>query len=700
MDWAVVSYAFVVGMAATVNPCGAAMLPAYLGWFTRSGRPKRSHRVGRAVASGIGATLGFVVVFGVAGGLVAAGLGAVMDATPYVGIAVGVALVVVGVLSAVGRPVGLHLPGSGRALGGPGRGPRAVVGFGVSYGLASLGCALPVFLAGVTSAFTRVGPVGGVAAFLAYALGMGAVLTALAVVVAVAPGTRLRSTRAAGSWLQRPAGVLLVAVGVYIVYYWVVGGLLVSRSASGPIAAVDAVTSRLEALMSPRMGIVLAALVAVVGTAAWLVGRRRPGGRWGGDGSESGPTTPASRGVPEAAASGGSWWADHPRLRRARPFAAVGLAGAAVEAALLGGLVGPGGHRPGTAAPAAVASTSSPVSAGVEATLGLDWLPAPGSQPAPFALTDQRGRRVSLASLRGRAVVLTFNDNHGQELSPLYAADVRAAVADLGPLARRVAFVGVDVNPFHPAVASDVAFDRAEGLAGVKQWYFLTGTLPSLEAVWRAYGEQPTIGPHHVVEHDSSIRFIGPHGVLRAVGAYGPSSADTGRWGYDLATVAEALLGAHTPLAARTALTPPASRPTAAAGFSLPNAVPVGPRRLTLAGLAGHPVVLNFFASWCSACRAEATGVEAAARRYAGKVDFVGVDVNDTRASLRRYVAGHHLSYPVGFDARGSAAAAYGVTGLPTTVFISATGSVVARHVGGIGATALDRQLAGMSPGS
>lgn len=292
MSWAVVSYAFAVGMAATVNPCGAAMLPAYLTWFTASGsRSSAPTRVLRAAGTGLAVTVGFVVVFGTVGAVVTAGTGAVMNATPYVGITVGAALVVVGCLSAAGKHVGVGLPGTSRALGGSGRSPRAMVGFGISYGLASLGCALPVFLAGVTFEFTRGGFTAGVASFLAYAVGMGVVLTALAVIFALAPQVRLRALRAASGSLQRAGGVLLVAVGAYIIYYWVVGGILADPAGSGLISAVDSLAAQASSVMTARLGVELAALIALAFALAvlWSRFRLRRIGRLGAETSASPP---------------------------------------------------------------------------------------------------------------------------------------------------------------------------------------------------------------------------------------------------------------------------------------------------------------------------------------------------------------------------------------------------------------------------
>lgn len=703
MSWAIVSYAFAVGMTATVNPCGAAMLPAYLTWFTRPDSTSPGARVLRAVLAGLAVTAGFVVVFGAVGGLVSAGLSSVMAATPYVGITVGAGLVIIGALTVAGRHITIRLPGSGRSLGGQGRGVRAMVGFGISYGLASLGCALPVFLAGVTVAFTQHGVVSGMAAFVAYGLGMGVVLTALAVVVAVAPQARLRSLRAAGGRLQRPAGVLLVLVGSYVVYYWVVGGVLSTQTGAGLISVVDGLAARVGAVMNAKLGVELAAVVAVAVTAAVVAGRYRGGGRAGRPPrSGAGSTAAAAETSQDAStAPAGPVAGRRSHLRRASPFAAVGLAGALVEAAILAGVFAPASKA---ASPAVIVQpldqAAPPVSPGFARALGLDWLPkAQEATPAPFTLTDQHGRAVSLASFRGKAVILSFNDNHCQSLCPLYAQDVRAALADLGSLSSRVAFVGVNVNPYYPTVGSDRSFDTAHGLAGLTEWHFLTGSPPDLKAVWRAYGEQPQLGPGRTVTHDSSLRFITPAGKIRGVGQYDASSADATRWGYELASIAEHLLGVHRPLAARPAR-PPAAHTAAgmAPSFSLPPAAAADRSPVSLSDLRGRPVVINFFASWCTACQAEAAALETAARRFAPGVAFVGVDVNDSKASIGTYIARHHLSYPVGFDHSGAVAAAYGVTGLPTTVFVSPTGQIVARHVGRVSPGGLDRQLARVRP--
>jgi cytochrome c biogenesis protein CcmG/thiol:disulfide interchange protein DsbE len=109
-------------------------------------------------------------------------------------------------------------------------------------------------------------------------------------------------------------------------------------------------------------------------------------------------------------------------------------------------------------------------------------------------------------------------------------------------------------------------------------------------------------------------------------------------------------------------------------------AVPAYDERSTvhLDAFRGHPVVLNFWASWCPPCRAETAILQAAYLRYKDRgVVFIGIDSQtDTWKGSREFLTQHGVTYPVGRDERGSVARAYRVTGLPTTYFIGADGRV------------------------
>lgn len=98
---------------------------------------------------------------------------------------------------------------------------------------------------------------------------------------------------------------------------------------------------------------------------------------------------------------------------------------------------------------------------------------------------------------------------------------------------------------------------------------------------------------------------------------------------------------------------------------------------LSLASLRGKAVVLNFFASSCAPCKAEAGVLEAAYRQYRTKgAVFVGIDYQDATSDARRFVEAHGITYPVVRDP-GQIAAAYGIVGTPETFFINRDGRLI-----------------------
>lgn len=108
-----------------------------------------------------------------------------------------------------------------------------------------------------------------------------------------------------------------------------------------------------------------------------------------------------------------------------------------------------------------------------------------------------------------------------------------------------------------------------------------------------------------------------------------------------------------------------------------------GPGRVSLASLRGHPVVLNFWASWCAPCKAEAPRFETAWRQWRARgVRFVGIDANDFASDGRRFARKYGITYLNLADGQGSTLGRWGVTGFPETFFIDAQGRVVA-HVAG-----------------
>ena len=110
-------------------------------------------------------------------------------------------------------------------------------------------------------------------------------------------------------------------------------------------------------------------------------------------------------------------------------------------------------------------------------------VPAPG-----FQLTDQNGQSVSLASLRGKVVLMTFLDPVCTTDCPIIGAEFKEAGVLLGTADKDVELVAVVANPTYRSVAFTKAFDREEGLNTVPNWLYLTGSLGQLGQVWRQYG--------------------------------------------------------------------------------------------------------------------------------------------------------------------------------------------------------------------
>ena len=125
-----------------------------------------------------------------------------------------------------------------------------------------------------------------------------------------------------------------------------------------------------------------------------------------------------------------------------------------------------------------------------------------------FQLTDQHGRSVSLASLRGKVVLLTFLDPVCTSDCPLIAQEFRDAGQILGASARHVELVAVVANPVYHQVAYTQAFDRQENLTQVPNWLYLTGSVPQLQHVWADYGISAEILPAGGMIGHSELAYV------------------------------------------------------------------------------------------------------------------------------------------------------------------------------------------------
>lgn len=268
-----IALAFSAGLLATVNPCGFAMLPAYLSFFLGAEDGEKSNRVPARAAQGLMVggvvTAGFVAVFGVAGLIISVGLRSVMSAVPWIALLIGLSLFVLGVAAASGRHIGLRLPSAfGPTRGG---GYRSVFIFGLAYATASLSCTLPAFLS-VIGATLAVGRLPGVPLlFLFYALGTASVLFAISISAALAKSGVARLVRRVIPMVERSSGAVLAAAGAYIVFYWSVS--LANADGDGalraPITALERVQSLVAGWLANSRGAIAALLVLSISIVVW-----------------------------------------------------------------------------------------------------------------------------------------------------------------------------------------------------------------------------------------------------------------------------------------------------------------------------------------------------------------------------------------------------------------------------------------------
>jgi len=218
-------------MVAAVNPCGFAMLPAYLSLYLGAHEegfdkhPSMS-RLPRALLVGATVSSGFVVLFGLAGLVISAGATLLLEVMPALGIVIGGVLVLVGIWMLAGRT--LHVGAFERFAGRVGD-PRnvSVPGFflfGLAYGAASLSCTLPAFLVVIGTSLASGSVLAGVGRFFGFGVGMAAVLVTLTLALAFLKQGLVKWLRRAVPYVQIASAILIVLAGAYVISYWLPSG--------------------------------------------------------------------------------------------------------------------------------------------------------------------------------------------------------------------------------------------------------------------------------------------------------------------------------------------------------------------------------------------------------------------------------------------------------------------------------------------
>lgn len=228
-----IGFAFGAGMVSAVNPCGFVMLPAYLSLYLGSTPRKHTDfKIGKVFVRSIFiagcVSIGFLVLFGVVGFLITAGSRSIVSIFPWIGFFIGILLILFGTWLLSGKTIYLSFLGkSANQIGDPSRiGFKGFFLFGISYGIVSLSCTLPIFLLVVGTTFASQGFLTAATQFISFALGMGFIVTVLTISVAFLNKTVVNFFIKIGQYINKIISISVILAGSYIVFYWLtIGGL-------------------------------------------------------------------------------------------------------------------------------------------------------------------------------------------------------------------------------------------------------------------------------------------------------------------------------------------------------------------------------------------------------------------------------------------------------------------------------------------
>jgi cytochrome oxidase Cu insertion factor (SCO1/SenC/PrrC family) len=322
----------------------------------------------------------------------------------------------------------------------------------------------------------------------------------------------------------------------------------------------------------------------------------------------------------------------------------------------------------------------------------LDLGSSLGSRPAPdFRLTNQFGQPMSLSQFRGKVVMLSFEDSQCTTVCPLTTQSMLQAKQLLGAAGDKVQLLGVDANPDATSVADVLAYSRAHGM--VNQWDFLTGSLPQLKSAWGAYNIAVEVEQGQI-DHTPALFVIDQQGRERKLYLTQMAYSSVGQSAEVLADEIASLLPGHPRVASQQSLatvtdTGPADHVTLPSAPSGGGTVALGP---------GQPRLVMFFATWLAEVydlKSELISMNAyvAAARREGLPQLTAVDetvVEPSVQTVRSYLKGTPLHYPVALDTTGRVADGYQVQDQPWLVLVSASGQIVWSHDGWLSAAALE----------
>lgn len=329
-----------------------------------------------------------------------------------------------------------------------------------------------------------------------------------------------------------------------------------------------------------------------------------------------------------------------------------------------------------------------------QVNLGLGELSGKFVPLPPFQLTDQHGNLIELATLAGKDVVIGAFHTACHETCPLYTA-LFLQLANHLPSQVMLLQVTTDTADTPPIL------DRYATQVGAG-WTFGTGSADQLAAFWRPFGVELSGGDVHT----STLVLVDRHGYVRLVyrgapkiGGDIPSSLVTSLSGPGLHQLGSGGDGWGAPdvIQALTTIGGSAITRQSGGGKAAPFTLDATDgTRVSLADLAGRPLVINFWATYCPPCRAEMpmlvqkTGADS-------RVQLLLVNEGESGSVVRSFLDGIGVHQRALLDSDASVLRAYGVVALPTTIFVRADGTIDRRQVGQLDANVLAAELSNLA---
>jgi cytochrome oxidase Cu insertion factor (SCO1/SenC/PrrC family) len=404
-------------------------------------------------------------------------------------------------------------------------------------------------------------------------------------------------------------------------------------------------------------------------------------GGWATVGRASGslPAAPAEQQLLEAQVIAGAY--DGVRLGSDVQAVSMNVAAGRVEPLLLGV---EGGHL----------ITGAVYAGNDEVNLGLGELSGKFVPMPAFDLVDQAGHAFNPATTAGKDLVIAAFHTTCHETCPLYTA-MFFQIQKRMPASVVLAEVTTDPATDTPAALSD--YSRSIG-AG---WTFVTGAPDNLTSFWKPFGVELASGDSHT----STLALVDRHGFVRLVyrgvpdvGSAIPPSLITGLSASGLQELASGGngWGAADVLQALVAISGP-EQPAPAGGGRAPSfklSTTTGDT-VSLSSLAGTPLVINFWASYCPPCRAEMPLLQQRVGPQSG-ARLVLVNEGDSVGTARSFLDSAAVHLPSLLDSDLGVGKAYGVSALPMTVFVRADGTIAALHVGQLSDSVLEAELSNL----